>query len=80
MLIRSQDKEVLSECFEVNLEEENNNCYQIINDNDWILGEYTTKEKALKVLDALEKHLEYLENKVGGRKAIFQMPQDRDVW
>lgn len=45
-----------------------------------VLGAYSTEEKAIKVLDALEKHLEYLENKVSGRKAVFHMPQDRDVW
>ncbi len=81
MYIRSQEKDILCECTEVWIEqdEDNCNCHQIVND-DWILGEYSTKEKALKALDMLEKHLEYLENKVGGRKIVFQMPQERDVF
>lgn len=37
------------------------------------LGEYSTKEKALKVLDEIQKRTEYLYPKA------FQMPQDEDV-
>lgn len=37
------------------------------------LGEYSTKEKALKVLDEIQKRTEYLYPKA------FQMPQDDEV-
>ncbi len=37
------------------------------------LGVYSSKEKALKVLDAIEESLEYPYNEV------FEMPQDEDV-
>lgn len=37
------------------------------------LGRYSSKEKALKVLDAIEESLEYPYNEV------FEMPQDEDV-
>lgn len=37
------------------------------------LGYYSTKEKALKVLDEIQKRTEYLYTKV------FQMPQDCEV-
>lgn len=75
--IRSQDKEVLCECNEIYL---NVNCanYQIENE-DWILGIYSTEEKALKVLDMIQTHLENLEYKVSGREVIFQMPQEDKV-
>lgn len=38
-----------------------------------MLGKYSTKEKALKVLDDIEKDLEYPYN------SVFQMPQDDEV-
>lgn len=38
-----------------------------------ILGVYSTQEKALKVLDAIEESLEYPYNEV------FEMPQDEEV-
>ena len=37
------------------------------------LGRYSSKEKALKVLDAIEESLEYPYNEV------FEMPQDDEV-
>lgn len=40
---------------------------------DYELGIYSTEEKALKVLDEIQKRTEYLCPKA------FQMPQDEDV-
>lgn len=37
------------------------------------LGTYSTKEKALKVLDEIQKQIEY------PYVEVFQMPQDEDV-
>lgn len=39
----------------------------------YTLGSYSTEEKALKVLDEIEKRTEYLCHKA------FQMPSDEDV-
>lgn len=38
-----------------------------------LLGKYSTKEKALKVLDKIQNSLEYPYN------SVFQMPQDDEV-
>lgn len=39
----------------------------------YLLGEYSTKEKVLKVLDIIQKHI----NNVN--YGVFQMPQDDEV-
>lgn len=77
MWIRSQNKKVLCKCEEVYLGD-HYDYYQIETDK-WLLGEYSTEEKALKVLDVIQTHLEHLEYKVSGREVIFQMPQDDEV-
>lgn len=74
--IRSQDKEVLCECNEIYL---NVNCanYQIENE-DWILGIYSTEEKELKVLDMIQDYINRnLLNTYNPKFGIFQMPQDK---
>ena len=38
-----------------------------------LLGKYSTKEKALMVLDKIESYLQY------SRNTVFQMPQDDEV-
>lgn len=88
MWIRSQDRLRL-----LNLNE--NNEHKILgfdtsSDNDdvcWILGEYSTKEKAIKVLDMLQEEILkpiYLVNNVVGefemdKDKFFEMPQDYRV-
>lgn len=80
MFIRSQNRKVLVNvndiCFyEVNKYSEiicQFRCYGY-GDNYYILGQYSTKEKAFKVLDEIQKRTEYLCHKA------FQMPQDEDV-
>ena len=42
-------------------------------DDYYILGEYSTEEKALKVLDEIQKRTEYIYPKA------FQMPADEDI-
>lgn len=39
----------------------------------YLIGEYSTEEKALKVLDVIQKQIEYPYNEV------FQMPADDEV-
>lgn len=91
MWIRSQDKEMLINCTDLYIDKENSN--YIIEGNIGSLGTYSTKEKALKVLDMIEKHI----NKTNiydviatenyckpyeiekPFKEVFQMPQDDEV-
>ena len=72
--IRSQDKEMIINCKFLGISELNHKFY-IITD-DCTLGTYSTKEKALKVLDMIETHLEELEYKIHNREVVFQMPDD----
>lgn len=68
MWVRSQDRKILTEVHDLDIDDAN----QI-----WggcsLLGKYSSEEKALKVLDEIQKRTEYLYLKV------FQMPQDDEV-
>lgn len=82
MWIRSQKKYILA----------NANSFRIRKDSidDWVyyainghydryeqeLGIYSTKEKALKVLDQIQYNMEPFEHEP---TMVFQMPQDEDV-
>ena len=79
MLIRSKDKKTL-----VNLD--NTNAIRIYEGDtgftvdawgvsiDYEIGEYSTEEKAIKVLDMIQNNFEdYIKN------VVFQMPQDEEV-
>lgn len=74
--IRSQDKEMIINCYalEIDLGDGKSIC-----SNGYVLGTYSTKEKALKVLDMIETHLEELEYKIHDREVVFKMPQDNEV-
>ena len=72
--IRSQDKEILVECNAVVVNPSDNSDYYIYaySKSDRVyLGAYSSKEKALKVLNMIEMSLEDL--------CIFQMPDDEDI-
>lgn len=69
MWVRSQDKKILTEIHDVEIDTSN----QIWGSGSFI-GEYSTEEKALKVLDEIQERTEYLYPKT------FQMPQDEDVF
>ena len=86
MWIRSQNKKILCECKEVYLGD-HYDYYQ--NENDkWVLGEYSTEEKALKVLDKIQsaiiKNETIYAHEFSGSGVrdydIFQMPQDDEVF
>jgi len=69
MWIRSQDKEILTKAVCIHLGGENHEnciCARDVEGNRWYIGEYSTGEKALKVLDEIQKL-------IGG---VFQMPSD----
>jgi hypothetical protein len=78
MWIRSQDKLLLTNVDTSNgimINEYPDECLISLEyaNTSFKLGEYSSKEKALKVLDAIEESLEYPYNEV------FEMPQDEEV-
>lgn len=75
MWIRSQNKRILSNVDEVLVTfVDENKCYisGFWGTGSDTLGVYSTREKAFKVLDEIQKRTEYLCHKA------FQMPQDED--
>ena len=68
MFIRSQDKKILTEIHDVEIDSAN----QIWGSGS-LIGEYSTEEKALLVLDMIEKVSMYSGN------TLFQMPDDDEV-
>ena len=78
--IRSQNKEILMNLEYFEIQEPNyEEVKAVIFSSGYILGRYSTKEKALKVLDMIETHLEDLEYKIHNREFVFQMPDDEDI-
>jgi hypothetical protein len=68
MFIRSQDRKILTEIHDLEIDSAN----QIWGSGS-LIGEYSTEEKALKVLDRIE---ELIENQCG---LTFYMPVNEDV-
>ena len=72
--IRSQDKCKIGKCAEFYIDDSYDGDYDIewysIDDTPIILGTYSTEEKAIKVLDMIQEHIETHRNNV------FQMPRD----
>lgn len=78
MLIRSQDKQDLV-CFKniIHLGLTNTSIYvHFVNGSYLALGRYSTKEKAIKVLDMI---VDGWENQSKKFKFVFEMPQDEEV-
>ena len=81
--IRSQNKNNLSNCNSIYysnswLLKEGHFLLSYINGGTLeYLGKYSSKEKALKVLDMLENYIEDAENGILDRP--FQMPQDEEI-
>jgi hypothetical protein len=86
MWIRSQDKEILIKATCICLGSENHICAYASNaeGDNWYIGKYSTKEKALKVLDEIQKLIinslviAYLNHNYQ-IEGVFQMPQDDEV-
>ena len=81
--VRSQNKEKLIECNRIELRE-----HQVISiigfgledsTNCYLLGYYSTKEKALKVLDKMEMKIDDIAFRDMYGRFVFQMPQDNEV-
>lgn len=77
MWIRSQDRKALLNANQVLISPSVDGSIYYINDSlgeeSNVLGVYSTEEKALRVLDMIEKVSMYQGN------TLFQMPQDEDV-
>ena len=89
MWIRSQDKRLLSNVVFVGIKINHNIIYGVTQASDTILelGKYSTEEKALKVLDKIQRHIELINitgsNEDGDTymlfKQVFEMTQDDEV-
>ena len=81
MWIRSQDKKILTEIHDVEID----SGFKVWGSGS-LIGEYSTQEKAIKVLDMIqEKIIERelmnfgLAKRFSYEHCAFQMPQDEDV-
>lgn len=92
MWIRSQDKTRLINCEELTLMLNTEMCWDIKDNYAKVLGSYSTREKALKVLDMIQEQIDQQEEfKAQGEerpnntsyrrlmKFVFQMPQDESL-
>ena len=73
MWIRSQDRLRLQFVNRFEIEHFENKEIATITGHGWFLGEYSTEDKALLVLDMIEKVAMYPGN------TLFQMPADDEV-
>lgn len=73
MWIRSQDKEVLRNVNSIEIIKFDGEKYTTIIGDGCHLGVYSSRCKALMVLDKIESYLEYSHN------VVFQMPQNDEV-
>lgn len=73
MWIRSQDNELLKNVNTIEIIKFDGEKYTTILGNGCHLGVYSTKEKALRVLDWIQNQIEYK------NVEVHQMPQDEEV-
>ena len=73
MWIRSQNKEKLIKVVCIYLCGENHICASSVEYDRWYIGKYSTEEKALKVLDMIQKLINWQ------IEEVFQMPSDDEV-
>ena len=71
MWIRSQDRKILTEIHNLDIDDINQ-----IWDGSSLLGKYSSEEKALKVLDKIQYNMELFEHEL---TMVFQMPTDTEV-
>ena len=80
MLIRSQDNKKLVnlrnvECISIRTDDETTDIWC----GGYLVGEYSTEEKAIKVLDMFERrYLDFCYN-YHSKSGVFQMPADEEV-
>lgn len=74
MWIRSQDRKILTKIDDLEIYGANQiwgGCY--------LLGKYSSEEKALRVFDEIQDELESEEFNITDLPDVFEMPQDEDV-
>lgn len=76
MWIRSQDLYTLIKCERLSIRKCASRKHCIIGDERIVLCEYSTLDKALKVLDQIQYNIEPFEHEP---TMVFQMPQDEEV-
>ena len=93
MWIRSQDLYTLIKCERLSIRQSVSRSHCVIGNECVVLGEYSTEEKALKVLDEIQTSIrtehEFCTEDVNSNcigkyftkewKEIYQMPQDEEV-
>ena len=83
MIIRSQDKLKITTDLNLEIYDCHDDRFEIVNQTVDTLGIYSTKEKAIKVLDMIEKlYVEsvWTEGKtIIANRVCFEMPQDSEV-
>jgi len=78
--VRSQDKEKLLKVDEIHLGLDKEYKLNVIWVNNWIVGEYKSKERALEVLDEIQSRLDafvnndYLKNVTDVSKQVYIAP------
>ena len=78
MWIRSQDKEMLLNCEGFDILDEDT--IWVVYGCNTTLATYSTYEKALKVLDMIEEHIENMYIGIGNYMGKpFQMPQEEEL-
>ena len=86
MLIRSQDKKLITNCLELKIVAGIKEGEDICTSGGRFLGHYSTEEKAIKVLDMIQNfYSNFKFCEIWGSditefyNAIFEMPQDEEV-
>ena len=74
--IRSQDKTTLIRSYEIYISEQPNIYLIRAKRTSHILGSYSTIERALEVLDEIQKMLKTAELNDGINVIVYQMPED----
>ena len=76
MIIRSQDKKTITTDLNLSIYAADFDCFPIENHRGMEMGVYSTKEKAIKVLDMIEDACRNIAFTDG---VVFHMPQDSEV-
>lgn len=81
MLIRSQDKKELHNLDGIKMIRvvTNSQDYFVEVNSQHTIGTYSTEEKAIKVLNAIERKYSGIVSELFENTKVFQMPQDSEV-
>ena len=74
--VRSQDKTTLIRSYEIYIAEHGNSYVIRAKRTSHILGAYKTIERALEVLDEIQKHLVVINDKNDNLFYVYEMPKE----